>query len=81
MLDALVPAVEALRAAVDQGADLATALRAAAQAAAEGAAATANLVARYGRAHNLGERALGHADPGATSISHVLAAFAERAGN
>jgi len=77
MVDALVPAVEALRAAVDAGADIATALQAAAQAATAGAAGTADFVARYGRAHNLGERALGHPDPGATSLAHVLAAWAE----
>ena len=71
MVDALLPAAEALRAAAGEGADLAAALRRAADAAREGRDATIPLVARKGRASYLGERSRGHQDPGATS-SHLL---------
>ena len=67
MVDALLPAVEALRAAAGSGASLPAACRAAADAAAEGMRATTPLVARKGRASYLGERSAGHQDPGATS--------------
>jgi phosphoenolpyruvate---glycerone phosphotransferase subunit DhaL len=67
MVDALLPAVEALRAAAGAGATLPAACRAAADAAAEGMRATTPLVARKGRASYLGERSAGHQDPGATS--------------
>src|SRR3954452_21026230 len=69
MLDALQPALEALRSA--DGDDVADALQRAAEAAREGMEATVPLVARKGRASYLGERSAGHQDPGATS-SHLL---------
>jgi phosphoenolpyruvate---glycerone phosphotransferase subunit DhaL len=69
MLDALLPAVEALQGA--DGGDEAAALTAAADAAEEGMKATIPLVARKGRASYLGERSAGHQDPGATS-THLL---------
>jgi dihydroxyacetone kinase-like protein len=72
MLDALVPAVDALDAAVAGGAGLGDALRAAATAAAEGSDATVPLVARMGRASYLGERSAGHRDPGAASAAILL---------
>ena len=71
MIDALVPARDALRAAVAEGAPLHDALRRSADAAEEGMRATIPLVARKGRASYLGERSAGHQDPGATS-SHLL---------
>jgi len=71
MVDALLPAAAALRAAAGEGADLAAALRRAADAAREGRDATIPLVARKGRASYLGERSRDHQDPGATS-SHLL---------
>ena len=71
MLDALVPAVEALETAAGEGADLGDGLTRAADAAAQGMEATIPLVARKGRASYLGERSAGHQDPGATS-SHLL---------
>jgi phosphoenolpyruvate---glycerone phosphotransferase subunit DhaL len=71
MLDALLPATDALRQAADDGADLGDALRRSAAAAQEGMEATIPLVARKGRASYLGERSAGHQDPGATS-SHLL---------
>ena len=46
------------------------------KAAAEGAEKTADMVARFGRAKNVGERSLGTKDPGATSISILLTAMA-----
>ena len=67
MVDALLPAAAALRAAAGSGASLPAACRAAADAAAEGMRATTPLVARKGRASYLGERSAGHQDPGATS--------------
>ncbi|MFI8520669.1 dihydroxyacetone kinase subunit DhaL [Streptomyces sp. NPDC085481] len=70
MLDALVPAAEAL------GASFA----AAREAAEAGALATVPLRARKGRASYLGERSIGHQDPGATSSALLLAALAEVAG-
>ena len=71
MIDALVPAVEALREAASEGLDLSTALQRSAEGARAGMEATIPLVARKGRASYLGERSAGHQDPGATS-SHLL---------
>jgi phosphoenolpyruvate---glycerone phosphotransferase subunit DhaL len=71
MIDALVPAVEALEGAVTEGASIGDGLNRAADAAAQGMEATTPLVARKGRASYLGERSAGHQDPGATS-SHLL---------
>lgn len=79
MLDALVPALEALSGALEGGEDLARALAAAAAAAREGAQATTPLRARKGRASYLGERSIGHQDPGATSSALLVAAFADTA--
>jgi phosphoenolpyruvate---glycerone phosphotransferase subunit DhaL len=67
MVDALLPAAEALRATAAAGADLQVACRAAAEAAEEGMRATTPMIARKGRASYLGERSAGHQDPGATS--------------
>ncbi len=77
MLDALLPAAEALRAAAQEGADEASALRRAAEAAREGMEGTVDLVARKGRASYLGERARGHQDPGATSSYLLVQSAAE----
>ncbi len=70
MVDALMPALDALREAGDED-DVATALERAADAARAGMEATVPMVARKGRASYLGERSAGHQDPGATS-SHLL---------
>ena len=72
MVDALIPATEALRGALDGGASFAGALAQAADAAEEGARATIPLVARKGRASYLGERSAGHQDPGATSSALLV---------
>jgi len=78
MVDALTPALEALRAA--DGDDVAAALGKAAQAAQQGMEATVPMVARKGRASYLGERSAGHQDPGATSSHLLLKSAAEAAG-
>jgi len=75
MLDALAPAAEALRARVEAGDDLGAALTAAREAAEAGVRATIPLQARKGRASYLGERSIGHADPGATSASLIVRAL------
>jgi dihydroxyacetone kinase-like protein len=80
MLDALIPAVDALDAALADGAGLRDALRAAADAADAGRDATVPLVARKGRASYLGERSAGHQDPGATSTALLLTAAAATLG-
>jgi dihydroxyacetone kinase-like protein len=72
MLDALLPAGDALRAALGEGAGLGAALARAASAADEGVAATIPLVARKGRASYLGARSAGHQDPGATSSALLV---------
>jgi dihydroxyacetone kinase-like protein len=72
MVDALAPGVEALETAASDNADLAAALRMAAAAAEEGMKATTDLTARRGRASYLGERSVGHQDPGATSIHLII---------
>jgi phosphoenolpyruvate---glycerone phosphotransferase subunit DhaL len=79
MLDALIPAVDALSFALDSGAGLAAALAAARIAADEGAAATVPMQARKGRASYLGARSVGHQDPGATSSALLVAALVEAA--
>jgi phosphoenolpyruvate---glycerone phosphotransferase subunit DhaL len=78
MVDALTPALEALRAA--DGDDVAAALGKAAEAAQQGMEATVPMVARKGRASYLGERSAGHQDPGATSSHLLLKSAAEAAG-
>jgi dihydroxyacetone kinase-like protein len=75
MVDALEPAVETLRARVAAGDPLADALDAAAQAAEAGMQATVPLQARKGRASYLGERSVGHQDPGATSTALIIRAL------
>jgi dihydroxyacetone kinase-like protein len=77
MLDALVPALAAGRAAIDSGADLRAVAAAVADAAEAGAAATIPLLATKGRASYLGERSIGHQDPGATSAALLLRALAD----
>jgi dihydroxyacetone kinase-like protein len=78
MVDALQPAVAALREAVAAGRPLPDALREASEAAEAGRDATVPMQARRGRASYLGERSIGHQDPGATSAALILRAL-ERA--
>ena len=80
MVDAWTPALDAARAAAESGADAVATLQAAASAAEAGAAATEPLRATKGRASYLGERSIGHLDPGAVSTSLILRAAARAAG-
>ncbi len=77
MLDALYPALNALSAAMGNGASVGEALQKSADAAHEGMLATIPLVARKGRASYLGERSAGHQDPGATSTYLLIKTAAE----
>jgi dihydroxyacetone kinase-like protein len=81
MVDALTPAVTAAKGAAEAGGGVAEVLAAAADAATAGAAATIPVQARKGRASYLGERSIGHADPGATSTGYLLQALAAAAGS
>jgi dihydroxyacetone kinase len=76
MLDALLPAAEAFTEAVKSGQSAAAILRAGAAAAADGARATATVMPRRGRSSYLGQRALGHTDPGAEAVAIWLGALA-----
>ena len=75
MLDAWAPAAVAAREAQAAGTDLAGCLDAAVAAARGGAEATKAMVASKGRAERLGDRALGHMDPGAASAVLVIEAM------
>jgi phosphoenolpyruvate---glycerone phosphotransferase subunit DhaL len=77
MVDALSPAVEAMRAALADGVGLKEMLDQAAAGAEVGMRSTIPLQARKGRASYLGERSIGHQDPGATSAYLMLRAAAE----
>jgi len=75
MLDALVPAVNALREQNEAGEPIPVALKAAVEAAEQGVQNTIPMTARKGRASYLGERSVGHQDPGATSSHYLLSAL------
>jgi dihydroxyacetone kinase-like protein len=77
MLDALVPAVQALKDGLNANQTLGAALQLSAQAAEKGLQSTLPLVARKGRASYLGERSAGHLDPGATSAMLLLKTAAD----
>jgi dihydroxyacetone kinase-like protein len=81
MVDALVPARDELRTALDGGASFGDALRRSADGAKRGMEATVPLVARKGRASYLGERSAGHQDPGATSSYLMLQTIADTWGD
>ncbi len=72
MLDAMVPAVKAMKEAEASGAEAGEILEAGCRAAWAGAEHTKDLIATKGRASYVGERGLGHQDPGATSFSFML---------
>jgi len=75
MMDALIPAVEAMQ--NSDTADVKELLLSAADAALKGAEDTVRMKANFGRARNYGEQSIGYADSGATSWSCMFAAFAE----
>ena len=77
MYDALAPAVDALEAGLKDGLELTEALGLAREAADAGRDATIPMLARKGRASYLGERSVGHQDPGATSVALLVAAAAD----
>jgi dihydroxyacetone kinase-like protein len=80
MLDALLPAIEAGRAELARGASTVGVTEAMAAAAEAGSTATIPLLATKGRASYLGERSIGHQDPGATSAAILLRALADVVG-
>lgn len=75
MMDALVPAVEAIEACASE--DVAEVLKCGGEAAVEGARKTVDMKANFGRARNYGERSIGYADSGAMSWSCMFEAFGE----
>ena len=77
MYDALAPSVDALERALDDGLSLADAMDRARIAGQVGRDATTPMLARKGRASYLGERSVGHQDPGATTVVLLLDAAAE----
>ena len=76
MMDAFLPALEALKAA-DPARGIQAALQQAARAAAQGAEGTKAMRAKFGRARNLGDRVIGHPDPGAVSVSLLFKGLSE----
>jgi dihydroxyacetone kinase len=72
LLDALIPAVEAMRAGVSENVSIDHAIARAAERATVGAENTKKIIAKKGRARYLGERTLGYPDPGAVAISLLL---------
>jgi dihydroxyacetone kinase-like protein len=80
MVDAITPAVDAMREALQNGADTVSALDAAATAAKQGMTDTIPMLAKKGRASYLGERSIGHQDPGATSSYLLIQTMADVAG-
>lgn len=77
MMDALLPAVDAIRQAADAEKSITETLQAAAEAAQTGAISTKDFRAKFGRAKNLGERTIGCQDPGATSVALIFRGFFE----
>jgi dihydroxyacetone kinase-like protein len=77
MMDAWFPAVDAMRSAVEAGAGLADVLSKGVAAAEAGAQATITMQARKGRGSYLGERSVGHPDPGAIAVHLLLKAAAD----
>ncbi len=76
MLDAIVPATKAMEENFEKTGDAKQALQAGVKAAEEGVEYTKTIIATKGRASYLGERSIGHQDPGATSFTHILTVIA-----
>lgn len=76
MMDAFLPAMDALKAATPEG-GIHAALVAAADAALKGSEATRNFRAKFGRARNLGDRVIGHQDPGSLSVALIFKGFSQ----
>lgn len=77
ILDAVVPAVEKLKAEFEAGRELAAAFESAAQAAAKGAEATKEMISEHGRAHYYGEKSRGKIDPGAVAGKLIFEAVSD----
>lgn len=77
ILDALIPAFEALKLAYEEGKDTKIAFKMAEEAALEGVEYTKDIIAKKGRASYLGERSIGHQDPGATSTYIMIKSINE----
>ncbi len=77
MLDALVPAAEAMMVASEEDKSFPQLFQDAAVAARNGANSTKMMVAKRGRAKNMGDKAMGHIDPGATSMAILFASFSQ----
>ena len=76
MLDALIPALDAYSQSIADGGDMVNGLDKACEAAAEGIEFTKTIAATKGRASYLGDRSIGHQDPGATSFTFILESIA-----
>ena len=72
MLDAMIPARDAIEASMKAGKTFAEALKDGVQAARDGVEYTKTIIATKGRAAYVGERSIGHQDPGATSFTYLL---------
>lgn len=72
MLDAMIPALDAMKSSADGGAGAKEVLKAGVQSAKEGVEYTKTIIATKGRASYVGERSIGHQDPGATSFTDML---------
>lgn len=75
LMDSLLPAIEAMDNLTGSGTSLADLFKAAAEAAQRGADGTKDLVAKHGRARNLGQRSQGHLDAGAVSTATIYTAY------
>lgn len=77
MIDFWVPALDAIRQAQEQGKDLLTCLRSGVESGEAGMLATKDMLSKKGRSSRLGDRSLGHQDPGATSAYIIFSGFVE----
>ena len=76
MLDAMIPATEAIKKGVSEGKSASAFLADGVTAAKEGVEYTKTIIATKGRASYVGERSIGHQDPGATSVTRLLESIA-----
>lgn len=81
MLDSIIPAYEAFKASIENGGNIHEAAVLATKAAEEGIEYTKTIIATRGRASYLGERSIGHQDPGATSSTIIIKVFSESMNN
>lgn len=79
ILDSMIPAIDAMKKSISEGKSMTLALEAAEKAAWKGVAYTKTIIATKGRASYLGERSIGHQDPGATSMAYLIQAAKEAA--